>query len=111
LLSLAAEIDLQVVAEIVHAVEMGVSAKGREFFRREGAAPVDGLLIIAGRFELYEADNRIDDLIATLLEITKAALCLLASGFEGTVTIFFCHWLRLCQPSVDDPMLRGLAPR
>jgi hypothetical protein len=98
-LGLAAEIHLQVITEIIHAVKMGVSSERREFFRREGAATVDGLLVIAGRFELNEADDRIDDLIAMLLEITEAALCLLAGGLEGTVTVVFCHWLRLCQPS------------
>ena len=48
LLGLAGEINLQVIAEVGHAMELRASAEGGEFLGHKCADAVDGLLVIAG---------------------------------------------------------------
>ena len=82
LLGLAAEIHLQVVAEVGDAVELRAPAQRGEFFSGESTATVDRLLVVAGRFDLHQAANGVDDLIAMLLEVVKPSFGLWWADWE-----------------------------
>ena len=56
------EVDLQTVAEVVAAMEMGASAQGFELGREEGGNAVDCWLVVAGGFDFDEIANGVDDL-------------------------------------------------
>jgi 3-hydroxyacyl-[acyl-carrier-protein] dehydratase len=66
------KIDLQAVAEVMAAVEFSSPAEGFEFLGEKGGDEVDGVLVIAGGFDLDEFANGVHDSVLTFREIAKA---------------------------------------
>jgi len=71
-MGLAAELDLQTVAEVVAAMELSSSSKGFKLGREERGDAVDRLPVVAGGFDLDELANRLDHLVLMLREMAQA---------------------------------------
>ena len=59
--ALGGEIHLQVVAKILSAMKLGVASQSFEAPRQKRAQAVDGLLVVAGRFDFHQLANGFGD--------------------------------------------------
>jgi hypothetical protein len=68
----AGEIDLHAVAVVGSGVDLQVSAEGFEISGEEGAHAVGGGLVVAGRFDLDELADGLDDFFLAEFEVVEA---------------------------------------
>jgi hypothetical protein len=106
LLGFSGEVHLQVIAEVGDAMKFCASAKRREFLSHEGAAAVDGLLVVTGRLDFHQATNGVNHLVPSLFEKVKPRLGgPVGGGWSGRASVpFFCHGV-----SSEVPFLRRSA--
>src|SRR5271154_1514230 len=71
---LAAEVYLQMVAEVLRVVEANLSSQFGEFAGYELGNVVGGGFVVAGRFDFYQLADGRDDGAATVGEIGQAGL-------------------------------------
>ena len=71
-LSRSGEIDLHAVGEVVGVVDARAAADGFEASGEERAHAVGGGLVVAGRFDLDELADGLDDLLLARFEVAQA---------------------------------------
>jgi hypothetical protein len=67
----AGEINLQVIAKIPDAMKLCVPAQPFESSGKQFPQPVHTLLVVAGRLDLHELMNSLNQLVSSFLEVTQ----------------------------------------